>query len=78
MDFHIFNPKGQLSSQVKVCLDIIQSLKDPKVDGDNGAVLVFLPGESEIKTIKEALEAKREFKDQKWWILCLHSRSSQN
>ena len=55
------------------CVKIIRQLGEPEVNG-GGAVLVFLPGEAEIKNVKDALEVNDEHEKNKWWILILHSR----
>ncbi len=65
------------ADNVKVCQKIINGLEEVERNrrgGVKGSVLVFLPGEHEIRLVKSALEKETKFKTGGWDVLVLHSR----
>ena len=67
----------EVCREVIIQLDTLESRED-RTAKERGAVLVFLPGEQEIMTVKRSLEAKcgryGDIGNLNWTILVLHSR----
>lgn len=61
----------QVANQIILQLDDLERKSNV---GEQGAVLVFLPGEAEISRVKKSLEETSRNYRKAWWILPLHSR----